>query len=108
MAFSLREIQMSSCSASAASVAASALGAHVGVVVRSLLLVQLSNERARQAVRQGCSFAKRQKSPLRCWSSSEASVLDVHGPVSPDAKAGAALGRQRVFGSAFLGAGRAR
>ena len=35
------------------------------------LIVQLSSERACQAVRQDCSFAKKRQSPLRSWLSSE-------------------------------------
>ena len=34
--------------------------------------VHVSSERARQAVRQGCSFAKKQASPVGSWPSSEA------------------------------------
>jgi hypothetical protein len=37
--------------------------------------VRLSSERVRQAVRQDCSFAKKQASPLRSWSSSRASTI---------------------------------
>jgi hypothetical protein len=36
--------------------------------------VQLSSERVRQAVRQDCSFAKRQESPPRFWSPSAGGV----------------------------------
>ena len=39
---------------------------------RLLSFVRLSSERVRQAVLQDCSFAKKQASPLRSWSSSEA------------------------------------
>ncbi len=39
-----------------------------------LLFVQLSSERASQAVCQDCSFAQKQGSPLRTWSSSWARV----------------------------------
>jgi hypothetical protein len=35
-----------------------------------LLVVRLSSERVHQAVRQDCSFAKKQASSLRSWSSS--------------------------------------
>ena len=40
------------------------------VASRLLLVVQLSSERARRAVRQHCSFAEKQASPVRSWSSS--------------------------------------
>jgi hypothetical protein len=53
------------------------------------LLVQLSSEGACQAVRQGCSFAKKQESPLRPWSSSN---LRDPARVSSESPAAAALG----------------
>jgi hypothetical protein len=49
-------------------------------------VVRLSSERARQAVRQDCSFAKRQESPQRSWSSSISTVPPVAESVPSDAR----------------------
>jgi hypothetical protein len=46
---------------------------HVVSLIAALpVFVRLSSERVRQAVPQDCSFAEKQASPLRSWSSSAA------------------------------------
>ena len=56
-----------------------------GSASRLLVVVRLSSERARQAVRQDCSFAKSRTLPRRSWSSSIPSVS--RGPSQPEVAA---------------------